>query len=140
MQKAIIASIDADTEKVNLETDEKLRGTKIIMVIARRLLTIHNADIIMLVSHGRACEKETHKEIMNVKGIYRGLYVNDVEAESKIFKPRLRKITTLIMSVIVYFISMIIMNYRLVFVSKLASDFRFFDPGVILIFKIFSKN
>lgn len=68
------ASVDVDTEKVIRETVEKLRGTKTIMVIAHRLSTIRNADIIMVVSHGRICEKGTHKELMDVNGIYRGLY------------------------------------------------------------------
>lgn len=68
------ASVDVDTEKVIRETVEKLRGTKTIMVIAHRLSTIRNADIIMVVSHGRICEKGTHKKLMEANGIYRRLY------------------------------------------------------------------
>lgn len=68
------ASVDVDTEKIIQETVEKLRGTKTIMVIAHRLSTIRNADIIMVVSHGKICEEGTHKELMDADGIYKGLY------------------------------------------------------------------
>lgn len=68
------SSVDVDTENIIRETVEKLRGTKTVMIIAHRLSTIRNADIIMVVSHGRICEKGTHKELMDEKGIYRGLY------------------------------------------------------------------
>ena len=41
------------------------------IVIAHRLNTIKDADQILLVSDGSIAERGTHKELMNMDGIYR---------------------------------------------------------------------
>lgn len=45
------------------------------MVIAHRLSTIRNADLIVVLDHGRICEKGNHNELMALKGRYYNLVV-----------------------------------------------------------------
>lgn len=44
------------------------------LIIAHRLATIQNADMICVVDHGVVAELGTHKELMAKKGIYAKLY------------------------------------------------------------------
>jgi len=43
-------------------------------VIAHRLSTIRNADVILMMEHGRIVEKGSHHELLAVKGRYAELY------------------------------------------------------------------
>ena len=43
-------------------------------VIAHRLSTIRNADLILMMEHGRIVEKGTHQELLAAKGRYAALY------------------------------------------------------------------
>jgi len=45
-------------------------------VIAHRLSTIRNADIIVVMNHGRVVEQGNHKELMAKKGFYYDLYMS----------------------------------------------------------------
>jgi ATP-binding cassette subfamily B protein len=43
-------------------------------VIAHRLSTIRNADLILMMEHGRIVEKGTHRELLAAEGAYAKLY------------------------------------------------------------------
>jgi ABC-type multidrug transport system fused ATPase/permease subunit len=57
-------------------------------VIAHRLTTIHRADAIVVLDHGRVVDVGTHAELMSRGGIYRDLYelqfADDVVTEGEI--------------------------------------------------------
>lgn len=68
------STIDTETEKIiqnSLKNASKGRTT---IVIAHRLSTIRNADKIIVINKGRICEVGKHNELLELGGIYKGLY------------------------------------------------------------------
>lgn len=43
-------------------------------MIAHRLSTVRNADLILVVDHGDIVEQGTHEELLAKKGVYENLY------------------------------------------------------------------
>ena len=55
------------------------------IVIAHRLSTVRTADVIIGIENGRVVEQGTHQQLMDKKGIYYELVINQVKlAERKI--------------------------------------------------------
>jgi ATP-binding cassette subfamily B protein len=78
------SSVDAETEAtIQSAVDEILRD-RIAVVIAHRLSTIRRADLILVLDQGKVIERGTHAELMQKRGRYRQLYldqfVNEEEA------------------------------------------------------------
>ena len=51
------------------------------IVIAHRLSTVRNSDVIMVLDHGRIIERGSHDELIAQKGEYYQLYTGAVELE-----------------------------------------------------------
>lgn len=67
------SALDGETEYYVKEAlDELMRGRTTI-VIAHRLSTIQNADLIMVMDHGRIVQQGTHKELIKQRGLYQNL-------------------------------------------------------------------
>ena len=68
------SSVDTRTEiHIQQAMAELMRG-RTTFVIAHRLSTIRNADLILMMEHGRIVEKGTHHELLARKGHYASLY------------------------------------------------------------------
>lgn len=75
------SSIDTRTEKVVQEGMDALMAGRTTFVIAHRLSTVRNADLIVVLDHGRIIEKGNHNELLSQKGIYYQLYTGAFELE-----------------------------------------------------------
>ena len=64
------SALDTESEKLVQDALNKLLGGRTSVVIAHRRSTIHNADKIIVVDHGRVAEQGTHTELLAKGGIY----------------------------------------------------------------------
>jgi ATP-binding cassette subfamily B protein len=51
-----------------------LRAARTSFIIAHRLSTIRDADLILVMDHGRIVQQGTHTELLETPGAYRDLY------------------------------------------------------------------
>jgi len=68
------ASVDTVTEVLIQEALQRLLGGRTAVVIAHRLSTVRNADLICVVQAGRIVERGTHQDLLARGGLYRDLY------------------------------------------------------------------
>lgn len=68
------SALDNESEKIVQESLEKLAKNRTTFVIAHRLSTIRNAKNIMVITEEGIKERGTHKELLELNGIYKGLY------------------------------------------------------------------
>ena len=76
------ASVDTLTEqKIQSAIDTIIQG-RTSVVIAHRLSTVKNADLILVVRDGRIIERGRHEELLKAKGHYYRLYTRQYEDEA----------------------------------------------------------
>ena len=75
------SSIDTRTEAIVQRGMDKLMEGRTVFVIAHRLSTVMNSDVIMVLDHGRIIERGTHKDLLAQKGTYYQLYTGAFELE-----------------------------------------------------------
>ena len=68
------SSVDTRTEVLIQKAMDKLMKNRTSFIIAHRLSTIVNADKIIVMKDGRVVEMGTHNELLEVDGVYAGLY------------------------------------------------------------------
>lgn len=68
------SSIDTRTEMLIQEAFEKLMQGRTSFIVAHRLSTIRNADLILVMKDGSIIEQGTHDELIAQKGFYNKLY------------------------------------------------------------------
>ncbi|MDY4678174.1 MAG: ABC transporter ATP-binding protein [Bifidobacterium tsurumiense] len=75
------SSIDTRTEEVVQAGMDALMEGRTVFVIAHRLSTVRNSDVIMVLDHGRIIERGSHDELIALGGEYYQLYTGAVELE-----------------------------------------------------------
>lgn len=68
------SSIDTRTEVLVQDGMDKIMRGRTVFVIAHRLSTVRNADVILVLDHGRVIERGSHEELLSMKGMYYQLY------------------------------------------------------------------
>lgn len=75
------SSIDTRTEALVTKGMDRLMEGRTVFIIAHRLSTVQNADVIMMLDHGRIIERGTHEDLIAQKGQYYQLYTGKFELE-----------------------------------------------------------
>jgi len=76
------SSVDTRTEVLVQEAMNALRSNRTSFVIAHRLSTIRDADLIIVMHHGRIAEQGTHEELLAGHGTYYELNQSQFSAEA----------------------------------------------------------
>ncbi len=82
-----IMVFDDSLSAVDAETDAKIRnalkenvGDSTVILIAQRITTLMNADLILVMDNGKIIERGTHDELIQQDGIYKKIY--DLQSRS----------------------------------------------------------
>ena len=75
------SSIDTRTEAIVQRGMDSLMKGRTVFVIAHRLSTVRNSDVIMVLDHGVIIERGSHEQLIEKKGKYYQLYTGAFELE-----------------------------------------------------------
>lgn len=75
------SSIDTRTEALVQDGMDKLMQGRTVFVIAHRLSTVQNSDVIMVLDHGEIIERGNHEKLISQHGTYYKLYTGAFELE-----------------------------------------------------------
>ncbi len=75
------SSIDTRTEALVQKGTDRLMQGRTVFVIAHRLSTVQNSDVIMVLENGSIIERGSHSELIEKKGKYYQLYTGAFELE-----------------------------------------------------------
>jgi ATP-binding cassette, subfamily B, bacterial len=81
------SAIDSKTEAVILDSLERLMTGRTTFVVAHRLSTLRNVDLILVLDRGRIVERGTHEELLAHGALYRQLY----DAQTGVTRQRFRE-------------------------------------------------
>lgn len=75
------SSIDTRTEQIVQRGMDAIMKDRTVFVIAHRLSTVKNSDVIMVLDHGEIIERGSHDELIEKRGQYYSLYTGAFELE-----------------------------------------------------------
>lgn len=75
------SSIDTRTEAIVAAGMDSLMKGRTVFVIAHRLSTVRNSDVIMVLDKGRIIERGTHDDLLDQQGVYYTLYTGSKRDE-----------------------------------------------------------
>jgi len=76
------SSVDTETEAEIRTALERLMAGRTTFIIAHRIQSVMDADLILVLDHGRIVQRGTHQELLDQEGIYRRIY--DMQARIEV--------------------------------------------------------
>eukprot|EP01134_Creolimax_fragrantissima_P007566 CFRG7566T1 len=67
------SALDAESEHLVQEAIDRMLEGRTVMIVAHRLSTIRNADLVFVINGGIVAEQGTHEDLINLDGIYKNL-------------------------------------------------------------------
>jgi ATP-binding cassette subfamily B protein len=80
------SSVDTETEGLIREALNNLMVDRTTFIIAHRIQSIMNADLILVLDKGSVVQKGKHEDLMKVEGIYRQIYEIQTQIEDELEK------------------------------------------------------
>jgi len=80
------SSVDTETEAEIREALTRLMQGRTTFIIAHRIQSVMNADLILVLDRGRIVQRGTHDELMALEGIYRRIYDMQARIETELEK------------------------------------------------------
>ncbi|XP_024082049.1 ATP-binding cassette sub-family B member 8, mitochondrial isoform X2 [Cimex lectularius] len=77
------SALDSESEKIVQSTLENVCKGKTVLIIAHRLTTVQNADMIVVLKKGKIIEAGTHMELMTKEGMYFKLMQSTKQTDGK---------------------------------------------------------
>ncbi len=69
-----LSAVDTYTEEKILSSLRDLMRSRTTLIVAHRISTVKDADLICVIDHGRIVERGSHEELMRLRGAYADLY------------------------------------------------------------------
>lgn len=86
------SAVDSKTESVILDALDRLMEGRTTFMIAHRLSTVRNADLLLVLQDGRIVEQGTHESLLERRGVYHQLY--EIQANGRQKTSTLRSLQT----------------------------------------------
>ncbi len=80
------SSVDTETEEVIRQALEGLMQGRTTFIIAHRIQSVMQADLILVLDHGRIVQRGTHEELVSQPGIYRQIFDVQARIEAEVQK------------------------------------------------------
>jgi len=80
------SSVDTETEGLIRKALERLMQGRTTFIIAHRIQSVTNADLILVLDRGRIVQRGTHRDLMAQEGIYRRIYEVQARLEGELEK------------------------------------------------------
>ena len=78
------SALDTVSERIVQEALDRLMKGRTTFVIAHRLSTVRNADVIIVIENGQIVEKGKHEELMGWDSLYRNVYLKQFEERKSV--------------------------------------------------------
>jgi ATP-binding cassette, subfamily B, bacterial len=78
------SSVDTETEASIRQALTQLMKGRTTFVIAHRIQSVMDADLILVLEHGRIVQRGTHDELVGQDGIYRRIYQAQTRMEAEL--------------------------------------------------------